>query len=152
MKRLIFLVVSITILFEVGYSQSAITSMKPIMEMGYQFVNEIEKQMGSNAIVQRAEFDFAFDDNFSYVDVSPELKYVIAALGDEQINDISLMVYRKVNNQWTLLAQDNENSPKALVEFTPSKQEEYAIDVRVNSYKNTQKIGHVATFILVTKK
>jgi len=136
----------------IGLGAFAQTSIKPIMEAGYQFVSEIERQYGTGTIIQRAEFDFAFDDNYSYLDVSPDLKYVIAAIGDENVTDISLMVYCKVNGEWKLLVQDSEKAPKAVVEFTPTEKAEYALDVRVNSYKNINKIGHVGTFVLVTKK
>ncbi|ABG60911.1 hypothetical protein [Cytophaga hutchinsonii] len=126
-------------------------SIKPIMEEGLEFVKEIEKKYDGKAIITKAEFDFALDDNYTMMDLNNTLTYVFAGLGDENISDISLVVYKNENGSWVKVSEDSEVKPSAVVSYQPPSTGEYAVDIKVNKYKSADKIGHVALFVLATK-
>lgn len=133
------------------FAQTA-TSIEPIMKKGVEFVHEIEKKYGDKAIVVKSEFDFAFDDNYTIMDLSSTLTYVFGGLGDDNIADITMIIYKKENGQWVKVAEDSELKSSAVITYTPPTSGEYAIDLRVNKYVNEQnKIGHVALFVIATK-
>lgn len=67
------------------------------MEEGVEFVKEIEKKYDGKAIITKAEFDFALDDNYTMLDLNSTLTYIFAGLGDDNIADISLVVYKNEN-------------------------------------------------------
>lgn len=127
------------------------TSIKPIIEEGLEFVKEIEKKYGDKAIITKAEFDFALNDNYTILDLSGTLTYVFAGLGDANIEDITLVVYKNENGTWVKVSQDAEFKKSAVVSYTPPASGEYAVDIVVNKYKNPDAIGHVALFVLATK-
>ena len=127
------------------------TSIEPIMEEGLTFVKEIEKKYSGKAIITKAEFDFAFDDNYTFLDLSSTLTYVFGGLGDKNVADISLIVYKSENGQWVKVAEDSEIKNSAVVSYTPPTTGDYAIDVKVNKYATAEKIGHVALFVMVMK-
>ncbi|HSY62320.1 MAG TPA: hypothetical protein VK796_10610 [Cytophaga sp.] len=126
-------------------------SIKPIMEEGLEFVKDIEKKYDDKAIITKAEFDFALNDNYTILDLSGTLTYVFAGLGDVNIEDISLVVYKNENGTWVKVTQDSEYKRSAIVSYTPPASGEYAVDIVVNKYKTTDAIGHVALFVLATK-
>jgi hypothetical protein len=126
-------------------------SIKPIMEEGLEFVKDIEKKYDGKAIITKAEFDFALNDNYTILDLSGTLTYVFAGLGDVNIEDISLVVYKNENGTWVKVTQDSEYKRSAFVSYTPPASGEYAVDIVVNKYKTTDAIGHVALFVLATK-
>lgn len=128
------------------------TSIEPIMKKGLEFVKEIEKKYGDQAIVVKSEFDFAFDDNYTILDLSNTLTYVFGGLGDDNIADITMIVYKKENGQWVKVAEDAELKNSAVISYTPTTAGEYAVDLHVNKYVNeNSKIGHVALFVIATK-
>ena len=150
MKKIILPIAFIfaTILFSNAQNS---TSIKPIMEEGLEFVKEIEKKYEGKAIITKAEFDFALNDNYTILDLSNTLTYVFAGLGDANIEDISLVVYKNENGTWVKVSQDSEYKKSAVVSYTPATTGEYAVDIVVNKYKNPDAIGHVALFVLATK-
>ena len=150
MKKIIL---SLAVLFAAtsfSHAQNSL-SIKPIMEQGLEFVKGIEKKYDGKAIITKAEFDFALDDNYTTIDLNNTLTYVFAGLGDENIADISLVVYKNENGSWVKVSEDSEYKPSAVISYQPPSTGEYAIDIKVNKYKNNDKIGHVALFVLATK-
>lgn len=131
-------------------AQSA-TSIEPILLQGYAFVKEIEKEYGSSAIITKAEFDFAMDDNLTIYEMTSGLTYVLGAMGDANVEDIGLIVYKKVDGQWVKLQDEEKHSNSAVLTVKPETSGEYAIDVKVNKFKTKDNIGHVALFIIATK-
>lgn len=127
------------------------TSIKPIMEQGLEFVKEIEKKYDGKAIITKADFDFALDDNYTMLDLSNTLTYVFAGLGDQNIEDITLAVYKNENGTWVKVSEDAEYKNSAVVSYQPPAAGEYAVDIKVNKYKKKDEIGHVALFVLATK-
>ncbi len=146
-------ILSVAILFGATMLTNAqtSTSIKPIMEKGLEFVKEIEKKYDNKAIITKAEFDFALDDNYTMIDLTNSLTYVFAGLGDENIADISLVVYKNENGSWVKVSEDSEFKNSAVVSYQPPSAGEYAVDIKVNKYNSADKIGHVALFILATK-
>jgi len=126
-------------------------SIKPIMEEGLEFVKEIEKKYDGKAIITKAEFDFALDDNYTMIDLNNTLNYVFAGLGDANIADISLVVYKNENGTWVKVSEDSEFKNSAVVSYQPPSTGEYAVDIKVNKYNTADKIGHVGLFVLATK-
>jgi lipopolysaccharide export LptBFGC system permease protein LptF len=127
-------------------------SIEPIMKKGLEFVKEIEKKYGDKAIIVKSEFDFAFDDNYTILDLSNTLTYVFGGLGDDNIADITMIIYKKENGQWVKVAEDAEMKNSAVISYTPPTSGEYAVDLHVNKYVNGEtKIGHVALFVIATK-
>lgn len=126
-------------------------SIKPIMEEGVEFVKGIEKKYDGKAIITKAEFDFALDDNYTMMDLSSTLTYIFAGLGDDNIADISLVVYKNENGSWVKVSEDSEFKKSAVVSYQPPSAGEYAVDIKVNKYSTAEKIGHVALFVLATK-
>lgn len=150
MKKIIL---SVAILFGATMLTNAqtSTSIKPIMEKGLEFVKEIEKKYDNKAIITKAEFDFALDDNYTMIDLTNSLTYVFAGLGDDNIADISLVVYKNENGTWVKVSEDSEFKSSAVISYQPPSAGEYAVDIKVNKYNSVDKIGHVALFILATK-
>ncbi|MBC7450025.1 MAG: hypothetical protein H7259_00895 [Cytophagales bacterium] len=128
------------------------TSIEPIIKEGLEFVKGIEKKYSGKAIITKAEFDFALDDNYTFIDLTNTLTYIFGGLGDSNIQDISLVVYKSENGQWVKVAEDSEIKNSAVVTYTPTVAGEYAVDIKVNKYTNdAEKIGHVGLFVMVTK-
>lgn len=150
MKKII---ASLAVLFAATIVSNAQTSLsiKPIMEEGMEFVKEIEKKYEGKAIITKAEFDFALDDNYTMLDLNNTLTYVFAGLGDANIADISLVVYKNENGSWVKVSEDSEYKNSAVVSYQPPSSGEYAVDIKVNKYNSADKIGHVALFVLATK-
>ena len=150
MKKIILSIAVILATTTLSNAQNS-ASIKPIMEEGLEFVKEIEKKYDGKAIITKAEFDFALNDNYTILDLSSTLTYVFAGLGDSNIEDISLIVYKNENGTWVKVTQDSEYKKSAVVSYTPPSTGEYAVDIVVNKYKKSDEIGHVALFVLATK-
>ena len=150
MKKLILSIAVIVATTSFSNAQNS-TSIKPIMEEGLEFVKEIEKKYDGKAIITKAEFDFALNDNYTILDLSGTLTYIFAGLGDANIEDISLVVYKNENGTWVKVSEDSEYKKSAVVSYTPPSTGEYAVDIKVNKYKSADAIGHVALFVLATK-
>lgn len=150
MKKIILSIAVILATTTLSNAQNS-ASIKPIMEEGLEFVKEIEKKYDGKAIITKAEFDFALNDNYTILDLSSTLTYVFAGLGDSNIEDISLIVYKNENGTWVKVTQDSEYKKSAVVSYTPPSTGEYAVDIVVNKYKKADEIGHVALFVLATK-
>jgi hypothetical protein len=150
MKRIIFLITSLVVLNSSSYAQTS-TSMDPIMKLGLEFVKGLEAKY-PGVIVLKAEFDYAFDDNLTYFDFSEKLDYIVAAVGDEKVADIALVIFKKVDGSWVEVKKDQEHKNSALLEIDPSTTGEYAIDLKVTKFKDSSKTGHVGLFVLVQSK
>lgn len=96
MKKLILSIAVFIAATTLSNAQNS-ASIKPIMEEGLEFVKEIEKKYDGKAIITKAEFDFALNDNYTILDLSGTLTYIFAGLGDANIEDISLVVYKNEN-------------------------------------------------------
>ncbi len=127
-------------------------SIEPIIMSGLKLIDDIEKKYESSTTVIKADFDFAHDDNFTYVDLSSDFEYVIAALGDDMVASISIILKRKVKNKWVDLDQDSSNTNNASITFNPDISGQYAVDVKVNSFKSVSQVGHVGCFVIAIKK
>ena len=73
MKKIILPIVFIFAAVLFSNAQNS-TSIKPIMEAGLEFVKEIENKYEGKAIITKAEFDFALNDNYTILDLSGTLK------------------------------------------------------------------------------
>lgn len=145
----------LSLLLFAGFGLNAIRaqeakSMEPIMNMGLKLVHEIENKY-PNIMAVKSEFDFALDDNYVYVDMVEGLDYIVASLGDQRVEDISLTAYKKVNGKWVELAKDEEKTNYALLEIKPKSTGQYAFDVHVNKFKSSDKIGHVGLMVFAQK-
>jgi hypothetical protein len=150
MKKVIFLIAVITCIHARSFAQTS-TSMEPIMKLGLEFVKGLEEKY-PGVIVLKAEFDYAFDDNLTYFDFSEKLDYIVASVGDEKVADVTLVIYKKVDGAWVEVKKDMEHKNSALLEIEPSTTGEYAIDVKVTKFKDSNKTGHVGLFVLVQSK
>lgn len=127
-------------------------SIEPIIKSGLKLINDIEKKYESSTTVIKADFDLAHDDNYTYVDLSNENEYVIAALGDDFVSSISVILKRKVKNKWVEIDKEDSNTNNASITYTPDTTGEFAIDIKVNSFKSLNQSGHVACFVIAIKK
>ncbi|HXA01969.1 MAG TPA: hypothetical protein VNW99_08275, partial [Cytophagaceae bacterium] len=140
MKKILLLVAAFISFNAASFAQSAY-SIEPIMKLGVAFVDQIEVKY-PGIIVQKAEFDFALNDNYTYIDMSDKLDYVVAGIGDDNVADISLIVYKKVEGAWVKLKEDSEVKNSAFLEIDPSYTGEYAIDIKINKYVAGKTSGH----------
>jgi hypothetical protein len=147
MKRILLLAAAFVSFNAAGFAQNAYT-IEPIMKQGTEFVKQLEIKY-PGMIVQKAEFDFALNDNYTYIDMSEKLDYIVAGIGDDNVADISLIVYKKVDGTWTKLKEDSEIKNSAFLEIDPSYTGEYAIDIKINKYVAGKDAGHVGLFIFV---
>jgi hypothetical protein len=150
MKKILLLVAAFIAVNSASFAQSPYT-IQPIMTLGIEFAKQIEAKY-PGVIVQKAEFDFALDDNYTYIDMSDKLDYIIAGIADENITDISLIIYKKVDGTWVKLKEDSEVKNSAFLEIDPSYTGEYAIDIKVNKLAAGKTSGHVGLFVFVQAK
>jgi hypothetical protein len=150
MKRILLFVAAFISINVAGFAQNAFT-MEPIMKLGTEFVKQIEAKY-PGVIVQKAEFDFSMDDNYTHIDMSNELDYIVAGISDDNIVDITLIVFSKVNGVWVKLKEDSEIKNSAFLEIDPDYTGEYAIDIKINKYKAGKTSGHVGLFVLTQAK
>jgi hypothetical protein len=150
MRKIFLLAVAFIAINSASFAQSPY-SIEPIMKLGTEFVKQIEMKY-PGVIVQKAEFDFALDDNYTYIDMSDKLDYIIAGIADESVADITLIVYKKVDGTWVKLKEDSEVKNSAFLEIDPSYTGEYAIDIKINKMVTGKTSGHVGLFVLVQAK
>jgi hypothetical protein len=150
MKKILLLVAAFISFNAASFAQSPY-SIEPIMKLGVAFVQQIEVKY-PGVIVQKAEFDFSLDDNYTYIDMSDKLDYIVAGIGDDNVADISLIIYKKVDGAWVKLKEDSEVKNSAFMEIDPSYTGEYAIDIKVNKYVAGKTSGHIGLFVLVQAK
>ncbi|MFL5730450.1 MAG: hypothetical protein ACJ75J_13260 [Cytophagaceae bacterium] len=150
MKKILLLAAAFLTFNAASFAQSPYT-IEPIMKLGTEFAKQIEAKY-PGVIVQKAEFDFALDDNYTYIDMSDKLDYIIAGIADDNVADISLIVYKKVDGTWVKLKEDSEVKNSAFLEIDPSYTGEYAIDIKVNKLNAGKTSGHVGLFVFVQAK
>lgn len=150
MKKIFLLIAAFVYFNAASFAQNAYT-IEPIMKLGTEFAKQIEAKY-PGVIVQKAEFDFALDDNYTYIDMSDKLDYIVAGIADDNVADISLIVYKKVDGAWTKLKEDSEVKNSAFLEIDPSYTGEYAIDIKINKYAAGKTAGHVGLFVFVQAK
>jgi hypothetical protein len=150
MKKTLLLVAAFISFNAAVFAQNAYT-MQPILQLGGEFVKQIEVKY-PGIIVQKAEFDFALDDNYTYIDMSDKLDYIVAGIADDNVADISLIVYKKVDGAWVKLKEDSEVKNSAFLEIDPSYTGEYAVDIKINKYTAGKTAGHVGLFVFVQAK
>lgn len=145
----------ILVLISIGIAANAqpksTKSMEPIMKIGMDLVHQIESKY-EGIVALRAEFDYALDDNYTYIDLVKGLDYIIASVADDRIKAISLMAYKKNGAEWDLIAKEDKGNPFSILEFKPEESGEYAFDVHVNKFASKEKIGHVAIMVFAQRK
>ncbi len=151
MRKILLTIISVSLISLASFAQNS-ASIEPIMQKGLKFVQDIEKKYNNKTIITKAEFDFAYDDNYTYVDLSQKFNYVIAGIGDDNIKDLSIIVLKKKDGKWAEVAKDNESSNSTLVTLNSIESGEYALDVKVNKYATDEKIGHVSFFVIAIMK
>lgn len=144
MKKII-LTIHLLIFTNFLFAQKEEISMKPILSDAGNYAQKIEMEMGQEIV--RMEFDLLQTSKESYRVLLDKYEYGIFAFGDYRISDIDIKVYKWVNNQWSLIAKDQEAKPNALVTIKPSISGDYKIVISAYKFEKGFDIGHYGLII-----
>lgn len=133
------------VLTNISFGQKEEISMKPILSDAGGYAQKIEMEMGQEIV--RMEFDLLQTSKESYRMLVDKYEYGIFAFGDYRIADIDIKVYKWVNNQWTLIAKDQDAKPNALVSIKPIATGEYKIVISAFKFEGTNEIGHYGLIV-----
>ena len=121
------------------------TTMSPIMSKGEDLVRYIEDELKMEIV--RMEYDILRNTKTTTRVLSQGWTYTIVAFGDFRFKDIDVKVYRNYQGSWELVGKDNDASEIAVVNITPSYNEEYLIEISAYSFKPGYEVGHYGLII-----
>ncbi|MCX6253787.1 MAG: hypothetical protein NTV31_04840 [Bacteroidia bacterium] len=124
-------------------------SVIPILN---QAKSKLRQLTSMNVQIARVEFDLIFKDEVKSTtrDLYSHRTYSIVAFGDTRmIKDIDILLYQYdyKQKQWTKIMEDNDADPEAILQFTPSENGTYTIDVKVYSFIGEYTAGHYGLII-----
>jgi hypothetical protein len=102
-------------------------------------INEAESR---DMEVVRIEADIIRTEKESIRILDPKFTYGIIAVASNRIQDVDVEVYKKVNNNWTLIKKDDDAKNVAAVYIKPLYYSEYKIVVKVYQFKSGFDVGH----------
>ncbi len=144
MKK-INLVTLLFVMASIAFGQKEEISMKPILSDAGVYAQKIEMEMGQEIV--RMEFDLLQTSKETFRMMTDQYEYGIFAFGDFRIADIDIKVYKWVNNQWTLVAKDQDAKPNALVTIKPISTGEYRIVISAFKFEGGNEIGHYGLIV-----
>lgn len=144
----LFFVLNILILLSINLmAQSSEVTMMPILNQTADKILEIEEDY--NTIV-RMEFDIVFKGSAksTFRDLYSTRTYYFQAFGDNnRIEDVDIVVYQKEGDEWIEIAKDNSENSEATLQFKPSKNANYKINITAYKFKDGYTAGHYGLVI-----
>lgn len=129
MKQKLLFVIT-TLIFSNTFAQTK--SIVPVIAQSAEYIRLIEekhkKQILSN------EYQYIFDTQELYKEFYEGFNYGLIVLGDNDVKDISLYIYSLENNDWQLVAKDENTDAIAMIDFLPQKSDLYKITIKVSLY------------------
>lgn len=126
-------------------AQKSETSMSPILTDASQYVNLIEGEYGMEIV--RMEFDIIQTKKQTIRTLSNSYEYGICAFGDFRISDIDIKVYKRSNNQWVLVKEDNDAQANAILMVKPTYTSEYMIEITAYKFYEGYSAGHYGLIV-----
>lgn len=144
MKSGFILVFSILLVLGV-FGQKEEISMTAILKDAGVYVQKVEMEFGKEIV--RMEFDILQNTKTTFRTLMDQYEYGILAFGDYRIADIDIKVYKFVNSQWTLIAQDQTQDRNALVKIKPDFTADYMIEIIAYKFEPGFSVGHYGLIV-----
>jgi hypothetical protein len=125
MKKII-LTILIGLSFSPIFGQTQ-KSISPIVSQAYDYINLIEKKY--NQQIVHLEFDVINSQKQVYRQLFKDVQYGIIIFGDEQISKLKLDISRIIDNNWKIVATDNEGKGIVMIYFQPKKTDLYQFNI-----------------------
>lgn len=136
MKKSLFLMkaVAICILLSIGQAVKA-SDMYDIIQKGQSVISLLEYL---DEEIVRSEYDLIHKNSpkVIYRTLSSDYTYTISGFAsDDRIEDLDIVVYKKVNGEWVEEARDIKIDATPVVKVKPSYTREYKIVLKAYSWK-----------------
>jgi hypothetical protein len=142
--------INLTLLFILFFSsivsaQKDEISMSGIISSADDYIDLIENEYGQEIV--RMEFDIIRDSKETYRYLTDSYEYGILAFGDDRIEDIDIKVYKFVNDQWSLIEKDEDESAVAFISVEPPFTARYQIEITAYAFTEGNDVGHYGLII-----
>ncbi len=106
------------------------TKTYPIYKAGADKVRDLDE---AEKEIVHVEYDLIFDSKDMYRTLSPDWTYTISAFADGGVSDVNVAVleYDDLLEEWTEVSADRDSYGEASLDFTPSENQEYMVNVSV---------------------
>jgi hypothetical protein len=143
--RFILLLILLNAFSRSVHAQKEDITMRNILSISAEYVESIEMELGQEIV--RMEFDIVSNSKTTYRMLSSNYEYGILAFGESRIEDIDIKVYKYVNDQWSLVAQDEDEAEFALVSVQPLSSATYRIEISAYRFADGYSVGHYGLLI-----
>lgn len=146
MKKLILVLVIIVVssITNNSYSQG---SMSDFVSKSKEVLETLETELTISDI----EFKIIASSRTSYATLVKGYRYLFFCFGDDEVEDLDIIVYEKTNGNWVKIAEDNEEKPSAKVIITPKETKEYKVETVVYKYVSGESHSNVCLTLSATK-
>jgi len=127
------------------YDNKEGSSMIPVIYELDTLVNIIEKNF--TAEIVRMEFDIIRDTAFSFRNLFPGYRYGIFVYGDYRIKEINVDIYKKEENNWTIINSGTIDNNTALAWIEPEGPGFYSFRIYVKEFYENYIGGHYGILI-----
>lgn len=127
------------------FAQNVDISMGEFIEEISEYVQVIETDYGQEVV--RTEFDIIRTSKETYRILTDDYEYGVFVIGDDRIKDIDVKVYKKVEGDWTLIGQDEEEDAQALVTIEPSTTTQYKIEISAYEFHEGYEVGFYSLIV-----
>jgi hypothetical protein len=147
MKKVYFFLISIFFL-ALGLSEiNQAQSLRGIIESGITVANRLT---AANIEMVRSNFDIlstTSDIKRTYRVLSAKQTYSIGVFANEGVENLALIVYEPVGNDWVEIARGDSATWREYVSVAPTTTQLYRIDVVANKFSSGYKYGYYNLFI-----
>ena len=123
-----------------AFAQRPDVSMRPIISKAVDLIELIEDDHDMEIV--RIEFDIVTNKTETYRTLYQGIDYTIVAFADDRVSDLDVRVYEYDDNEWTLVAKDNDASDVAVVSVTPDVSSTYKVVVSAYSFNQGYSAAH----------
>ncbi len=133
MKNIFF---TILLLFLTIISFGQQKSIVPVINQTSDYITLIEQKYKQQVV--HLEYDVIKTDKEVYRQLFAGVQYGIIIFGDANVNSMNLQILNVVDDEWTVVAQDEEEKGIVMVYFTPQTTDFYKFNISVGLKDETQ--------------
>lgn len=112
---------------------------------------EVLETLETELTISDIEFKIIANSRISYTTLVKGYRYLFFCFGDDEVEDLDIIVYEKTNGNWVKIAEDNEEKPSAKVIITPKETKEYKVETVVYKYVSGESYSNVCLTLSATK-
>lgn len=143
-KKTTVLFIFFAVVSFISAKAQTINSIVPIIGQSSDYVKLIEDKYKQQIV--NIEYDVIQDDREIYRELYKDILYGIIIYGDNNVKDLDLFVSQIVDDDWKIVAQDDQTQGMVMLYFTPTEDAIYKLKITAKLY-NPDNFGFYGVII-----